>query len=345
MSLFFYWLTRGRRLIQFAHSKRPTYSHDCAYICFLCEHSFLTETALGEHYQTHLVTVPVAGSATINTSAYTVEDPDFRTFASPQRTISGFDEESTNGVYNDAFGPDTPCDMVQIYRSSAQLAGSARDIYTNTHSYIAGVESTHQEDVSQSLSSRTDFDSSLAGAYYPKGYDSEMTMNTSSTSLSLSTHRTYPSSESPAQTSTIIQPLASNTGSNCTCIACIIETSPPDFVRETRPCILPSCEYKTLYRREWTTHVKKHFLPSDRFPCNAPDCKIISVRWSDFLRHCKSSHCRRPQIFPCDVLGCKYGGDNGFPRKDKLMSHKRNVHEGKAVPRKQPRVIKPKKRE
>jgi len=29
------------------------------------------------------------------------------------------------------------------------------------------------------------------------------------------------------------------------------------------------------------------------------------------------------------VIGCKYGGDNDFPRKDKLKSHFKNVREGK----------------
>ncbi|KAL8680435.1 MAG: hypothetical protein Q9186_003395 [Xanthomendoza sp. 1 TL-2023] len=45
--------------------------------------------------------------------------------------------------------------------------------------------------------------------------------------------------------------------------------------------------------------------------------------------------------YPCGFPGCERGGDNGFPRKDKLKSHFENVHRGRGIPPKQPRALAP----
>lgn len=281
----------------------------------------------------------------MNTSTYTIEDLDYGTLASPQRTVSSFSEEPANGVQSDAFGLVTPYETVQTYRTSAQHLGSASDFVTDTGSYDTGSYDTrdgsaYQQDIGQSLFSGTDFGFSLAGAYRPEEYDLEMTMNTPSTSLIPSPYGNNPSSESPAQASTAIRP--NNEGNDCTCIGCNYKKFHGIILRpENSQCIIPSCEYSCKWASDFRKHLKNHFVQSGHFSCNAPGCKNIFARWSDILRHYGSSHCRRPQKFPCDFLACERGGDNGFPRKDKLTDHKK-VHEGKEVHRKQPRVIKPK---
>lgn len=55
--------------------------------------------------------------------------------------------------------------------------------------------------------------------------------------------------------------------------------------------------------------------------------------------------CSNPKKFPCPALDCKYNGDNGFARKDKLTSHWKKVHQTvastSASSSKAPRAIQP----
>ncbi|KAL9112907.1 MAG: hypothetical protein Q9187_007699 [Circinaria calcarea] len=302
------------------------------------------ENALEEHLRTDPVTLPIAGSATVDAGTYPVRDSDFDELTLPAWTTTTFDEDFFNGVESNAFGLDTSYENVQTYYSSFQEAGLTSELYADTDSYATGVDSTDQQEIDQSLSSGTDFGFGIDGAYQHKEHDWEMTTITPLTSLTPSTSLTHLSSQSPAPASVVIPPNAA--GNDCTCIVC---TFTKCYKQRYKPggyqCVITGCRYSEWWAPDMKKHVKTHYLQSDRFPCDAPGCKTISVRWSDFLRHYKSNHCSRPQKFPCDVIGCKYGGDNGFPRKDKLTSHKRNVHQGNAAPRKQPRAIKPKVQE
>ncbi|MCJ1238311.1 hypothetical protein MMC14_006300 [Varicellaria rhodocarpa] len=96
------------------------------------------------------------------------------------------------------------------------------------------------------------------------------------------------------------------------------------------------------------SYFKSHFYEKHlrqekgKYSCTAPNCKHAFKRPSDLIRHNKVVHCLRAEKFPCNVIGCKYGGDNGFTRKDKLKSHMKNAHEGKFPVNQPPRAIQPK---
>ena len=298
--------------------------------------------------------LPTAGLATTDSSEYPVRDSDFSEPFFPAWTTTSFDEDFFNGVERNTFGVgsntfgvgsntvgvDTPYEMVQTYRYSTEETGFS-ELYPDIDSHATGVDSTHQREIGQSLTIGTDFGFHLAGSRQPEEYDLEMTP---STNLTPSTYLADLSSQSPLPASAAIPLNAA--GNDCTCRACSWTKLPKvSNYSKGLHCVITGCGYFHYWPNYLRKHIKTHYSQSGRFPCDAPDCKTISGRWSDFLRHHKSNHCRRPQTFPCDVLGCKYGGDNGFPRKDKLMSHKRNVHQGFAAPRKQPRAIKPKVQE
>lgn len=89
-------------------------------------------------------------------------------------------------------------------------------------------------------------------------------------------------------------------------------------------------------------HERSHYGNPGDYRCPEAECYTKAVKFADLKRHVQVTHCTNPLKFPCHVLGCKYGGDNGFARKVKLKSHHRNVHEGKIAPRKANRRIKPK---
>ena len=66
-------------------------------------------------------------------------------------------------------------------------------------------------------------------------------------------------------------------------------------------------------------------LPQDaRHICPQPDCMKSFHRASDLKRHSLKHEESKP--FNCEVHGCKYNGERGFYRRDKLLSHQRNVH-------------------
>jgi len=88
-------------------------------------------------------------------------------------------------------------------------------------------------------------------------------------------------------------------------------------------------------------HEISHFGTEGAYHCNEQYCQFITKRWRDLQRHYSTRHCKAPKKFPCHVLGCKYGGENGFARKDKLKSHVKNVHEGRLLPGQPGRIIKP----
>lgn len=58
-----------------------------------------------------------------------------------------------------------------------------------------------------------------------------------------------------------------------------------------------------------------------------PSCSRTFTRPSDLQRHVKK-HVPGGKPFECSEPGCKYKGELGFYRKDKLLSHMRNRHSG-----------------
>ena len=97
------------------------------------------------------------------------------------------------------------------------------------------------------------------------------------------------------------------------------------------------------------SHEESHFREetSDQdwnliFTCKDDRCQIRSKRKDDVKRHYATVHCKNPQRYPCHVIGCPFGGENGFTRKDKLTSHMKSTHKGLPLPGKRIQAIKPK---
>lgn len=118
----------------------------------------------------------------------------------------------------------------------------------------------------------------------------------------------------------------------CACISCLLRDRKVEHRYILHKCV-PGCnyQYSGWVTSDWQAHFKAHFMQDKKYHCGAPQCGQIFKRWGELTRHNKT-HCLRPKKFACDVFGCKYSGDNGFIRHDKLLSHKRNVHDGKAPP-------------
>lgn len=97
------------------------------------------------------------------------------------------------------------------------------------------------------------------------------------------------------------------------------------------PCLLKSSGSE-LNSYGWcllrSEHEKNHYRHAGKYICSEGHCSTLTKSWSDLLRHYGSRHCTRAKRFPCPVPYCKYSGDNGFARKDKLKSHQKNVHKG-----------------
>ena len=62
-----------------------------------------------------------------------------------------------------------------------------------------------------------------------------------------------------------------------------------------------------------------------RFPCSHPGCSKTFSRSADMARHFKKHDPVAP-LFYCTEAGCKFSGEKGFYRRDKLLSHVRTVH-------------------
>ncbi|KAI4114592.1 MAG: hypothetical protein LQ345_004655 [Seirophora villosa] len=111
-------------------------------------------------------------------------------------------------------------------------------------------------------------------------------------------------------------------------------------------CGMPICTStnicSTLESHDLKNHWRGHCFVSGLYRCDAPDCTHACKRFADLERHMSTSHCLDPQKFPCSFPGCERGGENGFPRKDKLKSHFESVHRGVGIPPKQPRALAPK---
>ena len=123
---------------------------------------------------------------------------------------------------------------------------------------------------------------------------------------------------------------APNVTEICTCPTCTARRV--YYTGNPVPCVFNCGASPTYLRSSFHKHYKTHFKDEQgQFRCNAPNCNTTFSRWGELTRHYRA-HCLKPTTFPCTVIGCNRGGANGFTRKDKLLSHKRNVHDGKAAP-------------
>lgn len=142
-------------------------------------------------------------------------------------------------------------------------------------------------------------------------------------------------------------PSTSDNTNGCACSSCLVKGLKAfKGPLELYLCIF-GCSFRPMsmfwYELECRKHLQTHFIQDKKYHCRAPHCGQTFGRWGELTRHDKT-HCLRPKKFACNVLGCKYSGDNGFIRHDKLLSHKRNMHDGKAPPSQLMRKLKAKPR-
>jgi len=133
------------------------------------------------------------------------------------------------------------------------------------------------------------------------------------------------------------QPSDSLQSHGCTCPACI-QDKPLVFVSEYGVvCRLAACSKTVHYYDPYgdrmglsliLIHEKSHYEHHGGYKCAEGDCGHLAKEFRDLKRHYRAKHCTKTPGYPCDVLGCKYGGENGFHRKDKLASHYKNMHQG-----------------
>ena len=129
---------------------------------------------------------------------------------------------------------------------------------------------------------------------------------------------------------------------NCDCMVCLRVGLFP-YYRYTETCRLRHCHHcsETVRWGEIQKHEKSHFGHPGNYTCAEVYCQFRTSRWPDLKRHYAGKHCKNPQKHSCQVIGCKYSGENGFTRADKLKSHVKNVHKGNTVPSHAMRSIKP----
>ena len=157
-----------------------------------------------------------------------------------------------------------------------------------------------------------------------------------------------------------------NHGKVCNCMNCLpfshhlavrgLERQFPAL--EKISCRIEGCSWNLKIEHRWPrwhvylkvmSHEDSHFyqfrLDQDQkliITCKDDRCRIRTKRMDDVRRHYATMHCKNPQRFPCHVIGCKFGGENGFTRKDKLTSHMKSTHKGLPLPGKRLQAIKPK---
>ncbi|KAM0799632.1 hypothetical protein BDR22DRAFT_306267 [Usnea florida] len=127
---------------------------------------------------------------------------------------------------------------------------------------------------------------------------------------------------------------------HCPCITCL-KIGREVSGNQDHKCRFPGC-HSILSLGTTFRHERDHYGQYGKYTCLEHDCQVSTRFWYELKRHYKK-HCTSPdkEIFSCPVSWCKYSGNNGFLRKDKLKSHYKNIHEGKPGPLKAGRVIKP----
>ena len=154
--------------------------------------------------------------------------------------------------------------------------------------------------------------------------------------------------------------ITDNPSQKCACMICLHLTSERHehmkcLANYTLVCRLPGCgcpcgspdddliSASIFNSSSLSSHERGHFFWSGVFNCLEKGCQKTTTKLADLKRHCCVKHCTNPTKHPCREIGCKYSGNNGFLRKDKLKTHYRNVHEGKVRPGKPLRNIQPRK--
>ena len=135
---------------------------------------------------------------------------------------------------------------------------------------------------------------------------------------------------------------------DCACITCLKIQSyvrpsiQSRFIDRKFMCHFPSCLYSDPDLHQFLLHERRHYIQNGKYTCLEQGCQAVTQGFFELRRHYKK-HCTSPdkEQFSCPVPWCKYSGNNGFLRNDKLKSHYRNIHEGKPGPLKAGRVIKP----
>ena len=137
-------------------------------------------------------------------------------------------------------------------------------------------------------------------------------------------------------------------GNVCDCIVCagVGKKAHGSSLLEV-PCRVPGCTvpgHNHIWSWKLLREEASHFrIPGgDKLKCAEKDCPVTVSSVTDLKRHYTSKHCTKSEKFPCPLVWCKYSGDNGFKRKDKLTSHYRNAHERKMGGGETTRVTKPK---
>ena len=153
-------------------------------------------------------------------------------------------------------------------------------------------------------------------------------MELDSTNVSLESHNNVSQT-----TSSLLSPgdlahqLDVTSSHRCTCMACNLVGVPQGW-KVNSICRVEECTFTTDNHGDYITHERDHYFDSSngRFRCTEHHCKFATKRWPDLVRHSTVRHCLTPRKFQCPVPYCKYRGDKGFIRKDKLRSHMKNVH-------------------
>ncbi|KAK3168249.1 hypothetical protein OEA41_004695 [Lepraria neglecta] len=146
----------------------------------------------------------------------------------------------------------------------------------------------------------------------------------------------------------------------CVCLGCLYWPTyrkTPELSRSVNvSCRIPDCSW-TYHIKDLTLpecylkwyvvrHEEKHFFERtpgrDAFTCKHEHCIYTTKRSSDIKRHYAAKHCKNAKKFPCTVIGCKFSGDNGFPRKDKMRDHLKAGHRNMFTPGKPVQNIKSK---
>ena len=120
---------------------------------------------------------------------------------------------------------------------------------------------------------------------------------------------------------------------NCGCVFCLGVGSRMPEIDGTLTCRVDYCNHSGLGHGEILDHEKKHFWCPGGYHCAEALCNTSFVRWLDFKRHYANKHCKRRKSFPCPFPSCKYSGENGFLRKDKLKIHYNRIHKRFNLPK------------
>ena len=119
----------------------------------------------------------------------------------------------------------------------------------------------------------------------------------------------------------------------CGCVSCLeVGSSAPEF-NGTLTCRVDYCNRSDLAHAEILDHEKEHFWCPGGYRCAEARCNASFERWLDFKSHYANKHCKEHKKFPCLFPSCKYSGENGFLRKDKLKAHYKKVHKGFKLPK------------